>query len=527
VLDYTPTPGSPDWWLLRLGKKLQAEIRRFDLLDLYWRGTPPVPHGNRKMREAYRRHQKMSRTNFGLLLAETVLERMKIVGFRAGGDATDEADKDAWEWWQDNNLDADAGLVHRAAVVMSRAYVIVGRNDEGDPLITPEDPRQVIHEAAPENRRDVRAALKTWWDDVEDAQLAVLYLPEAIFYYRTVPGRSKEASTELWAAQVWQVDESEFPGGVASNDMQAVPVVPFVNRPDMSGGGLGEFEDVIDILDRINSTILDRMVISAMQAYRQRWATGVDLTDEKGQPADDFDPGADLLWNVPNPDAKFGSFEITDVTPVIKAVESDVQYLAAITRTPPSYLLAGIVNVSGNALALTETGLVSKIEEREQEFGNSWETVYKLVGDMIGTKVASDCEVIWRDPQFRSSLEMSAAAVQQMTAGVPWRTRMRGLGMTPGEVERMEAERVHDAMLSSILAPLSVAEGGLISTNRGVTYTETNVLPGAAGSASPAPSPDVVTEPASGSPAKAGPAAGQQSTKPVRKTSAKNVGPKK
>jgi hypothetical protein len=57
-----------------------------------------------------------------------------------------------------------------------------------------------------------------------------------------------------------------------------------------------------------------------------------------------------------------------------------------------------------------------------------------------------------------------------MQAGVPWRTRMRLLDMSPSEIDRMEAERAHDAMLAAALAPLAVAEGGQLGT-RGVTYT--------------------------------------------------------
>lgn len=455
-------PGSPAWWLLRLGKRLEKDQPRFDRLERYWRGDPPLPHGNRKMREAYRRLQRLARTNFGALIAEALLERLRVVGFRAGGDATDEADKAAWAWWQLNDLDADSGLVHRAAVVMSRAYVIVGPDpaDADRPLVTAEDPRQVIHESSPTNRRDVRAAVKTWWDDVTGAQLAVLYLPERIHYFRTAKGVKRDGSVSPWAAGSWEPDVSEeYPDGQAPNPLGEVPVTPFINRPDMAGEGLGEYEDVLDILDRINTVILDRLVISAMQAYRQRYATGVDLTDEDGNPSAEFDPGADLLWAVPDEKAKFGEFQPTDLTPIVKAIESDVQHLAAITRTPPHYLLAGVVNVSGDALAVAETGLASKAMERDVEYGNSWERVNRQVGKLQGREIGADAEVLWRDPQFHSLSQMAAASVQLMQAGVPWRTRMRLLDMSPAEIDRMEAERAHDAMMAALAVPAGEQPG--------------------------------------------------------------------
>ncbi len=455
MLNNAADPGAPDWWLLRLGARLEADRHRLDMLDNYWRGNHPVPFGNRKMREAYRKFQKQSRTNFMKLVAESVIERLKVTGFRTGSDGSDTLDKDAWGWWQSNHLDADSGLVHRAAIVMSRAYVIVGEdpNKPGRPLVTGEDPRQVIHESSPVNRRNRLAALKTWWDDIQNRTLAVLYLPDSIHYYRSVATSNEPQSSAFGASNKWEIDTAEGDNGSIDNTLGEVPVVPFLNIPDLGGSTLGEFEDVLSIQDRINTEVLDRLVISAMQAYRQRWATGTDLTDKDGNPDGDFDPGADLLWNVPDENAKFGEFQPVDLAGVLRAVESDVQHLAAITRTPPHYLLGAMVNTSGDALAAAETGLVSKVEERSTEFGESWELVYQLAGRITGKNVPDDCEVIWKDPQFRTLTEKAAASVQMMTAGVPWRTRMRALDYTPSEIDRMQSERASDALMTAVTAP--------------------------------------------------------------------------
>lgn len=457
VLEDAKTPGEPGWWLLRLGSRLKADAARFDRLDAYWRGDHKLPFGNRKMREAYRRFQEQSKTNFMKLVAESVCERLKVTGFRTGGDGSETLDKEAWGWWQSNHLDADSGLVHRAAIVMSRAYVIVGEDPDkpGRPLVTGEDPRQVIHESDPTNRRKMMAALKTWWDDIDVCQRAVVYLPDSVHYYRTesTPQQTMDTSTQPWAASRWSVDTTDYDDGQVPNTLGKVPVVPFLTCPDLSGNTLGEFEDVLPVQDRINTEVLDRMVISTMQAYRQRWATGVDLTDDDGNPTGDFDPGADLLWNVSDENAKFGDFEPIDLTGVLKAVEADVQHLAAITRTPPHYLLGAMINISGDALAAAETGLTSKVTERSTEFGESWEGVYQLAGLIQGQHVPDECEVIWQDPQFRTLTEMAAANVQLVTAGVPWRTRMALLNFTPSQIDRMVTERASDAMLNAVLSP--------------------------------------------------------------------------
>ncbi len=465
------TPDTPGWWLIRLGRRLASQQPRYARLESYWAGTPPLPFGNQRMRETYRRFQKMSRTNFGLLLVESVVERLAVVGFRSGGDASDDEDTAAWKQWQANCLDADSTLVHRAALTMSQAYAIVGEDPDvpGRPLVTAEDPRQVIHEASPANRRTVRAAMKTWRDDVAGCQLAVVYLPRSVHYFRSTTSNPDATAEQIWGASGWVVDDSEFAEGAAENPFGMVPVVPFVNRPKIDGSGVGEFEDCVDIIDRINNLILDRLVISAAQAYRQRYATGLRVEDENGNASAEFDPGADLLWVSEDDKTKFGSFDVTDLTPIIKAIESDVAYLGAISRTPPSYLLAAIVNASGDALAAAEVGLVSKCRERSIEFGNAWEQVYRLMSQVTGTQVAVDAEVLWADPQFRSLGELASANVQLMTAGVPWRTRMSALNYTPAAIDRMEAERAADALLAASLAPLSVAEGGQLGA-RGVGF---------------------------------------------------------
>lgn len=40
-------------------------------------------------------------------------------------------------------------------------------------------------------------------------------------------------------------------------------------------------------------------------------------------------------------------------------------------------------------------------EERAAEFRNSWEEVYRVAAELSGHPVASDAEVVWKDPQVR------------------------------------------------------------------------------------------------------------------------------
>lgn len=454
-------PGSPEWWLHRLSLKLLHEQIRYERLDRYSIGQHDLPEGDARVRETFARFQHKARTNFTGLVADAVRERLNVVGFRYG-DAKD-ADAEADRIWQANALDSDSGLVHHAAGVFSVAYVIVGPTDPdlGVPLITPEDPRQIMVEMDPVYRRRVRCGMKMWVDEVDRRRHAVIYLPDSIHYFQTkataLPVAPALLPTTLGSSTYplgllvsssmsWE--ESDPP---IRNPLGEVPIVPFWNRRSFDRA-LGEFEDVIDIQDRINNTLLDRLVISKMQAYRQRYVQGITIeTDEQGRPIAPFRPGVDLLWATESDTAKFGDFAESNPAGLLDAVLADVRDLAAVTRTPSHYFISEMNRVSGDSLKAAETGLVMKVRERMRYFGESWEQVmhlaFKYLGDTERAAV-QNAETIWADPEIRSRAEMSDAAVKNMAAGVPWRQRMIDLQYSPQEIDRMEAERSVEAFLT-------------------------------------------------------------------------------
>lgn len=474
------TPGSPGWWMLRLGKALAADSSRLIKLGQYAVGDHHLPEGNRRYRELFRELQRKARTNYVGLVQSSVQERLKVVGFRAGGsDATDDA---AWAVWQGSSMDGESGICHRDMTVYGRSYTMVGPPPKPGslPVITVESPLQMMHAYNPHNRRELRAALKVYTDELQGPGIfAVLYLPDGIHYAKTTsqaptplvapffttPGSDAAgqqlakatgnvaALTDLWTAGAWDIDTGSGQDGADENPIGVVPVVPFINRPDVSRMGFGEFEDVIDIQDRINLTMLDRLVIGKMQAYRQRWAKGVSMTDEHGDPVDAFIPGVDLLWHVEDENAQFGDFQQSDLSGILSAIEGDVSHLAAVSRTPPHYLVGRIVNASGDALKAAETGLVSKAGDRQTEAGESWEQTNRIAGMYQDREVGPDAEVIWADAESRSMLEVAASAVQRAAAGVPWRQRMVDMGYTPQEIARMDQERTQDALLGALAAP--------------------------------------------------------------------------
>lgn len=446
----TTVTGSPGWWLDRLSAKLAGERERCDRLDSYYRNEAGIPvHADKAVRAAYRRLMQMARTNFAELVVEAVRERMKPVGFRTGASSDELGDAEAWRMWQANSLDADHALVDRASLAMGMAYVIVGGVDEelGAPLITPEDPREVTVQTAPGRRRRVIAALKTYRDDVAAVERAYVFLPGKI--YRAVR-ESAAGAAAPGEATGWEWESREELTGLAG----VVPVVPIVNRADMAGNPQGEFEPHISLLDRINYSVLNRLEVATLQAFRQRAIKGVPVTDAEGNSIDyddifSADPGA--LWQLPAT-AEIWESGIVDLTPIRQGIRDDIQDLAAVSRTPLFYLTPEGANGSAEGASLAREGLVFKAYDRLAQTGEAWEQVMALAFRVAGDEVRAsrqDMEIIWAPPERFSLAERYDAASKAQAAGVPWRTVMTDvLQFSPQQVDRMETERAADLLLS-------------------------------------------------------------------------------
>lgn len=458
---------SPGWWLQRLGKKIlderddrideDGEVEPgLDTLRKYAENRAPLPRvPGVDPREAHE-WMKDARTNWASLVIDSPAERLRVDGFRFGepdddSDDARKADAEANRIWQENSLDADADLVHYGALSQRRAFVLVERGDDGRPVLTHETPRQVAVEHEQGSRRKLAAGLKMWRDDWTGNTRATLWTPQTIYEFVT---KSDAPTFSGHAAALRGWDAFALPNqgdGSRANDLGAVPFGVFTNRRNRRLSGFAEHEDVLTVQNRINLSLI--MLVAAMKygAFRQRWASGLEvdedpMTGEKIQP---YKLDIKSLWTSGDPETKFGEFAATDLKPYVAAVQAAVQDLAAISRTPPHYLIGAIVNVSGDALKAAETGLISKVGDRQRNFGESWEAVMRLAFRVLGdeTKATSyAAETIWRDPESRTVAELADAAVKKSTAGVPWRQRMEDMGYTPAQISRMEIDRAADAL---------------------------------------------------------------------------------
>jgi Phage portal protein, SPP1 Gp6-like len=465
-------PGSKGWWAARLLDRLADQVERYDMLDDYFRNESDIPvPATRAVRQSFQRLMAIAKTNFAELIVEAVRDRMQPIGFRTGADSDDVGDEVAWHFWQANELDADSSLVTRTALSLGDAYVIVGGVDpEIDaPLITPEDPRQVITEQDPVRRRRTIAALKVYRDDLAGADVLYLYLPGRVF--RAFRPLSSALLTDFEApmnldASGWEW-ENDIGEALPAN---VVPVVRFANNPDLrTGRSWSEYEPHLSILDRINFSVLQRVEIATLQAFRQRAVKGVPNEDEFGEPIDyddvfAADPGA--LWVLPETAEIWESGQV-DLGPIRQAVRDDIQDLAAVTRTPLFYFTPDDSN-SAESAALKREGLIFKTRDRLAQHGESWEQVMSLAFLFAGDPIRAsrrDLEILWADPERHSLAERADAATKYVSVGVPWESVVSDvLQYTPQGLARMQTQRASEALLAAAADQAWVAQtGGSIS----------------------------------------------------------------
>ncbi len=432
-------PELRDAMLEQLDRQAAAHARH----DAYYRGDHPLPDAPAGARAEYLRLMRLARSNWCQLIVDAVAERLTVDGVRFGNQSS--ADVDVWRTlWQPNDLDAEHGSVHLEALIGGAAYVLVwpdvDRGVDGPPTITAEHPAEVYVELEPGNRRRRRAAVKRYTDD--GLEYVTLWTapdgdtPAMVYKWRREPSSAK---WEPYAAD--GDDGPEFENGLG-----AVPVVPFRNRARMIGPGVSELGNgITDIQDRINETLFGRLTAARFAAFRQRWVTGLEIPvdPETNKPVEPFRAAVDRLWMAEDSEVKFGEFGATDLRPYIESVESDIQHLAAISRTPPHYLLGQSgAFPSGESLKATETGLVAKVRSRMLSFGESWEEVVRLgLAAQQDARAADDSlEVVWRDPESKGLGELVDALVKLGTLGIPREALWERYGASQVEIARWRGQ---------------------------------------------------------------------------------------
>lgn len=441
-------PLSPEWWLDTLFKALCKQRERFEYFDSYYRGVPKrMPWLPEQAERDLRRLIDLTRSNYMGLVVDSMVERMQIEGFRINGAA--EADKRTWEIWQENGMDSGSDQLILESAIAGKGYAMVTPNADkpAQPYITPEHPAQVIvaYEAG-SGRRKRAAALKVWQDDWTGGHMATLHLPGRLFKYQSEKKQIEGIAVEpRWKRR--QPQGETWPMRTGIDDILLIEIP---NNPRMLSGGVSEIADVIPIQDRVNKTLADRMMTQDYGAFPQKWAVGFPSEDENGDPQR-VDVGKDRMVTSEIAETKFGQWASADLDPYSNAKREDVKDIASRTRTPAQYLLGEMSNVNGETLKASESGLVSKVRQRQRTTGEGFEEIVRATRKLAGLGGADESmETIWRNPEFRTEGELVDSLVKMSTLRVPDEALWERWGASPLEIQRWKKQREEQIQLDPI-----------------------------------------------------------------------------
>ncbi len=416
-------------------------------LDAYYEGEQPLSFMHPEVQAIIGDRVRQVCINWPRLVVGSVEERLDVEGFRYADNA--DSDKDLWDVWQSNGLDELSQQAHVDSLVFGSSYAMVSTNPEAGepPLVTVESPLQMVVDRDPKTRK-IRAALKQWIDIMPQVNMRVikvaLYLPDGTYWYRLDQGS-------------YILEDSDEHG------LGVVPVVALVNRgrllrPD----GASELTDVLPLADAANKIATDMMVSAEFHAMPRRWSLGMEeAIDTNGQPVTPYKQIAGHIWENATSTiegAAFGQFPEAQLTNFHATLEALAKLVASLTGLPPHYLGMATDNpASADAIRSSEARLVKTAERKQRAWGESWESVMRLVLRFANgsfDEAAESLETIWRDASTPTIAQSADAALKLHTAGITTLHQTReDLGYSAVQIERMEADDAA-AVVSGVLPGL-------------------------------------------------------------------------
>jgi hypothetical protein len=433
---------TPAEWLPILAKRLDARQKRILLNRAYANGHAPLPEMGANTKESWKAFQKKARTNYGGLTCDSLGGRMIPNGVRVGTSASSPAVLAARRVWRDNRLDVVFADAIMNMLTTSVGYLITGVRD-GQPIITSEKPEQVITAPDPTQPWRARAALKAWRDPDSGYDYALVWLPGQ----RQLFSRK---STNDNGTPLSQVNGGWDDGEAIETYAGGVPVYVLENKD-----GVAEFEPHIDVIDRANLGKLQRLVTTAMQAFKQRAIKGgLPEQDDDGNDIDwakVFDPAPGALWDLPEGIDVWESAE-TDIRPLLEGEKTDARDFAAVTQTPLSVFIPSGENQSAEGAQNANKGEIQKAKNRIARVTAPMEGSLLEALRVLGVDDGETVEVLWEPPEHISFGEKTLAAKQAKDAGMSERwIKQNIMGMSPDEIDQDESNAAADALLASTL----------------------------------------------------------------------------
>lgn len=452
------TPTTPDEWLIYLTKRLDARAERVARLRSYCDGNAPLPEMGRNLRTSWIAFQRKARVNYGGLAVRALKNRIRPLGVRAGDGKNKDLVAQCERIWRDNRMATQINMAIRDRLEVYVGYLVVGLDQARRAVVTREKPELFIAEPDPLQPWKARAALKVWRDNAAGQDFALVWVAGQRQKYMRDP---KDASGQMLKRAAPFQDSGQWEKAGEPETFEGPPPVIVLERPE----GRGLIEEHLDVIDGINLGKLQRLVITAMQAFRQRGIKGnLPDKDDDGNDIDwaqVFSPAPGALWDLPEGIDVWES-EQTDIRPLLEGEKADRRDFAAVTSTPLSVFLPEGANQSAEGAANAKEGHVALAEDEIDDIrpAVAMAMVYALRAEDTDLGDAT-IEVDFAPPALVSLTEKWAAAAQAKAAGMPLRTIMRAiLGWSPEQIREAEADMTAEQLAALFSLDESDPAGG-------------------------------------------------------------------
>lgn len=371
----------------------RTERDKMDRIDRWARWEHDSPHKPRQATAEYRELAARAQAPWGDLIVGSIAQTLYVEGYRRP-DAPE--DGTGWRFWQANGMDARQVALHRAVLTYGLAYgtVLPGRGMDGEPLpvmrgVSPREMIALYDDPASDDWPVI--ALRV--SQVRGGFDLRLFDDTHVYRFR---------QEDRWATPRF-VEQSEHGAGVP-------PVVRYKNRFDLEGRAAGEIEPFISVLGKIDQTSFDRLVVQRFSSWIVRTIAGMSVVESAKATESSVDSAkmrlkVEDILTAEDPDTKFGSLPATPLDGFIKAHDSDLADLAAVSQTPAFELLGQMANMSAEALAAAKSSQTAKSDERKHTIGEDHEQFIRLACHVAGdSEGAADfmSQVRWADTTIRS-----------------------------------------------------------------------------------------------------------------------------
>ena len=471
-------------------------VERFDVRDpdyrkfhQYWKAEQPLAIDPKELRSRFGSTMAEFRDNLARPVIESAESRVRIKEFPSAA---------ATDLWNRLDMPAKHRLVHTEALVKGDAFVIVLPDEDGDARIwtqSSEDCAVVYNFEDPDL---AIAGMKRWVevlqkpDDIKPKEYVRVNLYFADRIERLVSMHSgREFESDLNKYESFDFDGKPW---TQRHSLGEVPMYELNASYDLTDmRGRSDLADATSLIDAINKTFLDMLTASEFTAAPQRWATGVEipLDPKTGEPMETFTAGTHKLWTAPSETAKFGQFAPGDLKGYRDAIDTLVDHLAFVTRTPSYALMKQVQYPSGPALQSAEQPLRQRVGDHQTDFSPFWRkvmaAVLKVEGDEVGEDALDELMPRWLpvNAPFSTMELLEELKVHVEVLGVPEEMAWRRAGYTKTEIEEMKQMREDQALLGEDALALAQAQTLLNPAQPEAGLTQDGLIEPAAPEAEP------------------------------------------